>query len=187
MERIVRPIERSSVHRGSATRSSLQSQLHLRPAPPLHYQPTLEPLSRGSQSTTVLRWLGKGVACRWSFVPTAECCLRTLLLAAPTSGGTWDSLLHAGAVESYAWRLPRKSKSTLESARRHKPQKRQLNSWPPRMKLVRGRRNSWRHPSPSPHHSPVEASEHLDIFVCFNQEQGGRTSMLDNHKEAKPP
>ena len=32
MEWIVRPIERSLVHRGSATRSSLQSQLHLRPA-----------------------------------------------------------------------------------------------------------------------------------------------------------
>ena len=43
MERIVRPIERSSVHRGSATRSSLQSQPHLRPTPPLHYQTTLEP------------------------------------------------------------------------------------------------------------------------------------------------
>ena len=43
MERIVRPIERSLVHRGSAIRSSLQSQPHLRPALPLHYQPTLEP------------------------------------------------------------------------------------------------------------------------------------------------
>ena len=41
MEQIVRPIKRSSVHRGSATRSTLQSQLHLRPAPPLHDQTPL--------------------------------------------------------------------------------------------------------------------------------------------------
>ena len=51
MERIVRPIERSSVHRGSATRSSLQSQPHLRPAPPLHYQTTLEPPINGGESS----------------------------------------------------------------------------------------------------------------------------------------
>ena len=42
------------------------------------------------------------------------------------------------------------------------------------------RRNSWRHLPPSLHHSLMEASEHLDIFVCSNQEQGGRTSMLNN-------
>ena len=36
------------------------------------------------------------------------------------------------------------------------------------------------YPPPSLHHSPMEVSEHLDIFVCFNQEQGGRTSMLGN-------
>ena len=36
-----------------------------------------------------------------------------------TSGGTWDSLLHAEAVESFTRRLPRNSKSTLESARMH--------------------------------------------------------------------
>ena len=76
-------------------------------------------VSRGGQSIKVLRWLGKGVACRWSFVPTAECCLRMLLLAAPTLGGTWDSLLHAGVADSSTQRLPRSSKSTLESARRH--------------------------------------------------------------------
>ena len=51
MERIVRPIERSSVHRGSATRSSLQSQPHLRPAPPLHYQTALEPPINGGESS----------------------------------------------------------------------------------------------------------------------------------------
>ena len=67
----------------------------------------------------VLRWLGKGVACKWSFVPTAECCLRTILLAAPTSRGTWDSLLPVGVADRSAWRLPRSSKSTLEGARRH--------------------------------------------------------------------
>ena len=47
-----------------------------------------------------------------------ECYLRTLLLGAPTSGGTWDSLLHAEVVESSAQRLPRGSKSTSESVRR---------------------------------------------------------------------
>ena len=51
--------------------------------------------------------------------PTVECYLRMLLLAAPTSGGTWDSLLHAEVVSSSAQRLPRSSKSTLESTRRH--------------------------------------------------------------------
>ena len=50
MERIVRPIERSSVHRGSATRSSLQSQPHLRPALPLHYRTTSEPPINGGES-----------------------------------------------------------------------------------------------------------------------------------------
>ena len=49
MEQIVRPIKRSLVHRGSATRSSLQSQPHLRPAPPLHYQTTLEPPINGGK------------------------------------------------------------------------------------------------------------------------------------------
>ena len=53
MKRIIRPIERSSVHRGLATRSSLQSQPHLRPAPPLHYQTTLEP-PKGTESTQQL-------------------------------------------------------------------------------------------------------------------------------------
>ena len=76
-------------------------------------------VSRGGQSITVLRRLGKGVTCKWSFVPTAECCLRMLLLAAPTSGGTCDSLLPEGVADSSARRLPRSSKSTLESARRH--------------------------------------------------------------------
>ena len=42
-----------------------------------------------------------------------------LLLDAPTSGGTWDLLLHAEVADSSAQRLPRSSKSTLESARRH--------------------------------------------------------------------
>ena len=51
MERIVRPIKRSSVHRGSATRSSLQSKSHLRPAPPLHYQTGLEPSINGGESS----------------------------------------------------------------------------------------------------------------------------------------
>ena len=37
----------------------------------------------------------------------------------PTSGGTWDSLLPVGVADSSAWRLPKSSKSTLESARRH--------------------------------------------------------------------
>ena len=33
------------------------------------------PVSRGSQSIMVPRCLGRGVACRWSFAPTAECYL----------------------------------------------------------------------------------------------------------------
>ena len=48
----------------------------------------------------VLSRLGKGVTCKWSFVPTAECCLRMLLLAAPTSGGTWNSLLPVGGLQA---------------------------------------------------------------------------------------
>ena len=36
-----------------------------------------------------------------------------------TSGGTWDSLLHAEVVESSAQSLPRDSKSTSKSVRRH--------------------------------------------------------------------
>ena len=44
-------MKRSSVHRGSGTRSSLQSQPHLKPAPPLHYQPTLEPPINGGESS----------------------------------------------------------------------------------------------------------------------------------------
>ena len=80
-------------------------------------------VSRKGQSITVLRWLGKGVTCKWSFVPSVECCLRTLLLAAPTFRATWDLLLPAGAADSSTQRLPRSSKSTLESSTRHKPQK----------------------------------------------------------------
>ena len=44
----------------------------------------------------------------------------------------------------------------------------------------KGRRNSWRHPPPLLHHFPMEVSGHLDIFVCSSQEQGGRTSMVNN-------
>ena len=62
---------------------------------------------------------GRGVACRWSFAPTAECYLRMLLLAAPTSGGTWDSRLHVEPVGSSKWRLPRNSMIILANARRH--------------------------------------------------------------------
>ena len=61
---------------------------------------------------------GRGVVCRWSFAPTAECYLRTLLPAAPTSGGTWDSHLHAEPVGSSEWRLPRSFKIILANARR---------------------------------------------------------------------
>ena len=75
-------------------------------------------VSRGSRSITVPRWLGRGVGCRWSFAPTVECHLRTLPLAAPTFAGTWDLLSHVEVAESSTWRLPRNSKSTLESARR---------------------------------------------------------------------
>ena len=51
MERIIRPIERSSVHRGSAIQSSLQSQPHLRPALLLHYRTTSEPPINGGESS----------------------------------------------------------------------------------------------------------------------------------------
>ena len=57
--------------------------------------------------------------CRWSSAPTVQCYLRMLLLVVPISGGTWDSLLPVGVADSSARRLPRSSKSTLESARRH--------------------------------------------------------------------
>ena len=42
----------------------------------------------------------------------------------------------------------------------------------------KGGRNSWRHPPPSLYCFPMVASKCPDIFVCSNQEQGGRTSML---------
>ena len=138
------------------------------------------PASTGSQSIMVPRCLGRGTACRWSFAPTGECYLRTLLPAAPTSRGTWDSHLHVELVGSFERRLPRSSKIILANARRCKLQKWQLTSQPPKVKLVRRRRHSWRHPPPSPYHSPVEASGHLGIFVCSNKGQGGRTSMFNN-------
>ena len=34
-------------------------------------------------------------------------------LAAPTSGGTWDSLLHVEVVESSTWRFPKKLQEHL--------------------------------------------------------------------------
>ena len=43
----------------------------------------------------------------------------------------------------------------------------------------KGGRNSWRHLPPSLYHFPMVASKCPDIFVCSDQEQGGRTSMLD--------
>ena len=121
-------------------------------------------MSRGGQSITVPRWQGKGVACRWSFVPTAECYLRTLLLVAPTSGGTWDSLSLAEVADCSIRRLPRNSKSTSESVRRHSLQKWWLNSQPPRTKLVR---NSWRHPTsvtPSLPYGGARVPRHFCLF-----------------------
>ena len=137
-------------------------------------------VSRGSQSIMEPRCPGRGVTCRWSFAPTAECYLIMLLLAAPTSEGTWDLHLHVEPVGSSEWKLPRSSKVILANAKRHWLQKQQLNSQPPRAKLVRRRRHSWRHPPPSPHHSPMEASGCLSIFVCSNKGLGSRTSMLNN-------
>ena len=96
------------------------------------------------------------------------------------------SLLPVGVADSSAWRLPRDSKSTLESARRHKPQKQWLNSRPPKMKLVRGRRNSWRHPPPSLHHFHMgcqSAPTFLSVSTK-NREAGPPCSSIE---EAKPP
>ena len=60
LERIIRPIERSSVHRGSANQSSLQSQPHLRPVPLLHYQTGLElPINGGESSLDGICSIGK--------------------------------------------------------------------------------------------------------------------------------
>ena len=62
--------------------------------------------------------LGRGVVCRWSFAPTVECYLRTLLLAAPTNRGTVDSRFHVEVVETATQRLPRRYKISLANARR---------------------------------------------------------------------
>ena len=85
-----------------------------------------------------------------------------------------------GGCRKFCTEFPKKLQEHLGKCKEVLAQKQRLNSWHPKTKLVRGRRNNWRHPPPSLHHFPMEASECLDIFVCSSQEQGGRTFMLDN-------
>ena len=51
--------------------------------------------------------------CRWSFAPTAECYLRTLLLAAPTSKSTWDSCFACGGCKKFCMETPKKLQGHL--------------------------------------------------------------------------
>ena len=82
---------------------------------------------------------------------------------------------------------PKKLQEHLGKCKEALAVKQQLNSRPPKTKLVRRRRNSWRHLPPSPHHSLMEVSGCLGIFVCSYQEQGGRTSMLNQQGRQSLP
>ena len=85
-----------------------------------------------------------------------------------------------GGCRKFRTEVPKKLKEHLGKCKEALAVKAAAELTATQNETVRRRRNSWRHLPPSLHHSLMEASECLGIFVCSNQEQGGRTTMINN-------